>query len=567
MKQDPKAKDETIRHAALAGIALPGPPPGAWPNALPTTLRSALPIDRRMAVLASLFTLAACGGGGSSEPAPPAPTPGPNVPPPPPPPPPSVDGPPWLGLAGNSQHTALGQVATPALRNIIWSTPVDQAPPYNAFGDLLAHYGSPAITRFNTVLLAVKNTTGQWRMEARAGANGSLVWTQDSAYILPSHSWVPPVNVALSPDSTRAFIPTSGGRVLERATPEAATGALRTLVFFGTAAYASAPASYDSTVFINTPFTTDRAGNLYFGFSTTGTNPAGLTGGFARIAPDGTGRWVEASVAAADSTMIRAALNAAPALSNDESTLYGVVVNSGTRGTLVALDAATLTARARIALVDPLLGTPSVVPSDSSGAPLVAPNGDVFFGVFEASRPSHNSRGWLLHFDAGLTRTLLPGSFGWDTTPSIVPRAMLPQYTGSSGYLLACKYNSYGGSGTGDGQHRVAILDPQASQRDRFVNAQVMQEVITVLGPSPDLNYPGGVQEWCINTAAVDPATQSVLMNSEDGKLYRWHLPTNTLSENIALNNGYAQAYTPTAIGPDGRVYAINNARLFCVGA
>jgi hypothetical protein len=78
---------------------------------------------------------------------------------------------------------------------------------------------------------------------------------------------------------------------------------------------------------------------------------------------------------------------------------------------------------------------------------------------------------------------------------------------------------------------------------------------------------PGGRKEWCINTAAVDPLTGSVLMNSEDGALYRWHLPSDTLSERLRLNNGYAQSYTPTAIGADGRVYTVNNARLFSVGA
>ena len=65
----------------------------------------------------------------------------------------------------------------------------------------------------------------------------------------------------------------------------------------------------------------------------------------------------------------------------------------------------------------------------------------------------------------------------------------------------------------------------------------------------------------------MDPLTSSVLMNSEDGSLYRWHLPSNVLSERIGLNNGYAQSYTPTAIGADGRVYAVNNARLFSIGA
>jgi hypothetical protein len=74
------------------------------------------------------------------------------------------------------------------------------------------------------------------------------------------------------------------------------------------------------------------------------------------------------------------------------------------------------------------------------------------------------------------------------------------------------------------------------------------------------------VREWCVNTGAVDPATRSMLINNEDGKLYRWDLASNQLSENIRFNNGLGESYTPTAIGADGSVYAINNGVLFAVG-
>src|SRR5205807_7229339 len=86
------------------------------------------------------------------------------------------------------------------------------------------------------------------------------------------------------------------------------------------------------------------------------------------------------------------------------------------------------------------------------------------------------------------------------------------------------------------------------------------------LGRTPDADHPGGVREWCINTAAVDPATRSILANSEDGCLYRWDLTTNTFSQMIELTPGIGEAYTPTVVGVDGTVYAINNAILFAVG-
>jgi hypothetical protein len=132
------------------------------------------------------------------------------------------------------------------------------------------------------------------------------------------------------------------------------------------------------------------------------------------------------------------------------------------------------------------------------------------------------------------------------------------------------KYNNYAGVGSGDGHNRIAVLDPNATEHDPVLpTTLVMQEVITILGVTPDPQFPGfpgAVREWCINTAAVDPITKSILANSEDGKLYRWDLTSNTLSQVITLSTGIGEAYTPTVIGADGTAYAINDAILDAIG-
>ncbi len=509
-------------------------------------------------ILACLaLCLSACGGG----------TPPPSGMPLPPGPP--VNGPAWFGFARDAQHSALGAIATQPLTRVRWTTPVDLAPQYSG-NTLLIHYGAPAISTRNAVVVPVKTGAGNgFRVETRLGSNGVLMWSANSDYILPAHNWTPSFNPVITA-ANRLFMPGAGGKLLFRDDPDSAIGAIQTAVFYGSAAYNLAPASYDSSVYINTPLTADAQGNVYFGFIVTGSNAAGLGSGIARLAADGSGIWIMASAAAGDATITRVAMNSAPALSNDGSTLY-VAVNTTPvvgrpTGYLLSLDSTTLATKAKIHLDDPLSGTAAALSNDGTASPTVGPDGDVYFGVLEANAPAHNFRGWLLHFDSTLTQTKVPGSFGWDDTASIVPASMVPSYSGPASYLLMTKYNNYGGAGTGNGANRIAILDPAQSQVDTISGNQVMKEIFTILGPTPDPEFPGGVKEWCINTAAVDPLTRSVLVNSEDGYLYRWDLVTNQFSERIQLNSGIGEAYTPTAIGPDGAVYAINNAVLFSVG-
>jgi hypothetical protein len=479
-----------------------------------------------------------------------------------------VNGPAWFSYGHDAQHTAVSAIATQDLGRIAWTSPVDLAPQYTPAGALLTHYGSPVVTTHNTVVIPVKTAAaGGYRAEGRNGANGALIWSATTDYVTPPHNWIPPYNLLLTPQA-RLYAPGAGGKLLWRADADAASGALTTHVFYGAAAYNANPAAFDGSVFINTPLTADAAGNIFFGFQVTGANPAGLVSGIARVAPDGTGSWVGAAVAAADASVQKPAMNCAPALSNDGATVYIAVATASETGFLLALDSTTLATRAKVGLTDPNLLTPARISGDGTAAPVVGPDGRVFYGVLESVFPTHNARGWLLQFDALLNPVGVPGSFGWDVSPSVIPASMVPSYGGGSAYLLVVKYNNYNGVGTGDGLNRLAVLDPGASQADPIVPAvSVMREVLTILGPTLDTGSATARREWCINTMAADPARKSILANNEDGILYRWDLTTNTLSQNIRLNAGLGQAYTPTAVGADGGVYAISNAILYAIRA
>jgi len=470
----------------------------------------------------------------------------------------------WLTHSHDEQHTALSTVQSQPLDTIHWHVPVDLHPPD---GEIFIHYGSPLVTQANTVVVPVKTGANSFRVEGINGATGARLWTQSTGWQAPGASFIPALGPTIS--GNQLFVPDIAGRVLVRQNPDQAKGTVTRLYFYGVKNYRKDPAVYAQNVQIDTPLTTDANGNLYFGFLVLGSTPLNLQSGLARIAPDGTGTWVSAAAVSGDPAISQVAISCAPALSPDGSLLY-VAVDNDSYGYLLALNSTTLALVNRVRLTDPSSKLDAWLYDGSSATPTVGPDGDVYFGVLENPFPNHNDRGWLLHFNSDLSKTKTPGSFGWDDTASIVPAALVPSYRGKSKYLLMTKYNNYAGIGTGDGHNRIAILDPNATEKDPVISTtRVMKEVITILGVTPDPEFPefpGAVREWCINTAAVDPFTKSILANSEDGKLYRWDLTANALSEVITLSTGIGEAYTPTVIGGDGTAYAINDAILDAVG-
>jgi len=475
----------------------------------------------------------------------------------------------WTNFAKSAVHGAASAQPAQPLNAIHWQTPVDLYPEYAGAGpaganELLIHYGSPLVTAGNTVIVPVKtSTSGNFVVDALASSTGSPVWSAASDYILPPASgWTPVFGPALA--LTRVYFPGAGGTIFFRDKPNVATGTQGRLAFYGIENYHANPTAFNNTVYINTPLTTDEKGDVYFGFLVNGASPLnGLTSGIARIGANGQSTWIPVTTAAADATMTGVSLNCAPALSLDGTTLY-IAVSNGSAGYLVALNSTTLAPVARVWLTDPKSGDAAWVSGNSSASPTVGQDGDVYYGVLENPYPENNDRGWLLHFNSDLSQTKTPGAFGWDETASLVPASIVRSYAGASSYLLMTKYNNYIDIGTGNGENRIAIQDPNATETDPVTGVTIMKVVLSILGPTPDPD--GGVKEWCINSAAVDIGGKAVMANSEDGKLYRWDLTNNTLSQAVVITGGIGEAYTPTVIGVDGTVYAINDAILFAIG-
>ena len=156
-----------------------------------------------------VVAVAGCGGGGGGGESPA---------------PPFASGPAWWNFGRDVQHAAQAGVATQSLSRIVWQVPVDLQPPYLANNVLHIHYGSPVITARNTVLVPVKlNRDGGLRVEARAGANGALLWSAPTDYILPAHDWTPSYSIALT-QTNRVYMPGAGGKLYYRDDVDAASG-------------------------------------------------------------------------------------------------------------------------------------------------------------------------------------------------------------------------------------------------------------------------------------------------------------------------------------------------------
>ena len=474
-------------------------------------------------------------------------------------------------FGGNAQHTGIFTAPAQNLNVIKWQTDID----FNA--TRLAHYGSPVISANNTVFVPVKTVGDAFRIDVFDGSNGAFKYTLNTDYVLPtllSSDWVLPYNICIV--GTRLYYAGAGGSMfhIDNIDSNSPSAPVREVFYTSLANYNANKGAYDAAVVVNTPITADSAGNIFFGFRVQGVAPAPLSttqSGLARLTSSGTGTRVLVGDAANDPLIDRDSHNAGPALSNDETSVYFPVKASSNNlySYLLELNSTTLATKHSVFLRDPRNLNGARLTDNSTSTPMVAPDGDVYFGVFGSS--GNGSRGFLLRFSGDLSLTKAPGAFGWDYTPGIVPASMVPSYTGPSSYLLFCKYNDYAFQ-DGSGVNRVAILDPNDTQVDPHTTAGglvEMREVMTLIGPTPDdagPSFPFAVQEFCINAPAINPATNSVFFDSEDGHLYRWNLESNSIDQAVPLSPGVLQPYVPTVIGPDGTVYTLNGGNFFAIG-
>jgi hypothetical protein len=486
---------------------------------------------------------------------------------------------PWWGQYGrNAQHTAQVTTGVQAMNHVLWSKAIDLFPPYSG-GDLFLHYGCPLVANGGTLVMTVRSGVGNtwspavntYQLEGHNPQTGAVLWTQTTDWIDPPHGWIPSCGSAIGPDN-KLYTPGAGGTVYVRSSADSASATVSQICFYGLSTYQGNQSLYNSDVKICTPITVDASGNIFFGFYVTAGSTTGLSCGIARISSTGAGTWVSATAASGNPGNNEVGTNCAPAISNDGASVYVAVKAQGhgsySNPKLLQLDSTTLGTVHSAALAGPS-GTFAYILDDGTSSPMVGPDGDVYYGTWY----SNIARGFMLHYSSDLQTAKTASAFGWDDTASCVPASCVPSYTGSSSYLILTKYNNYSDSGAdGDGLNQLALLDPNDTETYQVTYGDhraapsytTMKEILTVLGPTPNANLPG-VNEWCINTAAIDVLNKSAIVNSEDGHSYRWDFTTNTLTEANNLAPPTGEAYTPTITDSDGRAYAVNNAQLFAM--
>ena len=536
----------------------------------------------------------------------------------------------WLQWGGNAGHTGqatvAGQPLTAQLADVAYD-PFVGLETNDANGDLRVHYQTPLIDG-NDVFLEFKTgsyssnswNTQTWGVRKLSWVDGRLVtrWERTSDWKPEprgSLGFEPVFHAALRGDAL--FLPAANGGVLQ---VDRVTGAVVTPI---------APFRDASNVYVAGPLVVDpSSGNVYYdAIQFNAADPyvrdvidswlvrisaSGQTSkaSFRTLVPDAPEAsslclttfsdelpWPPSRDAVPPSAPCgsqRAGINVAPAIGAD-GTVYTVTrAHLNSRYSYLVAVNPDLTPKWSTSMRDrlkdgcnvllPPNGSPGgcregtttgVDPADnslgagrvideSSSCPVVAPDGSILYGAFT----SYNyQQGHLMQFSAA-GEFMHAYRFGWDITPAIYEHeGTWSIITKENRYPVGSYCSNCSAARNADDPfgYFITQLDPQFNLQWQFKNSNTLSCRHDNLGKVVcQSDHPGGF-EWCVNGPAVD-VRGVVYANSEDGNVYAIS-QEGVVVESLFLQLALGAAYTPVAIGPDGKVYTQNAGHLFVVGA
>ena len=467
----------------------------------------------------------------------------------------------WSQWGRTSLHTsaisAVGQSPDVQLAHVTYDPFVAQEQAESG-GDLLAHYQVPLV---DGALVFMEVKTGKyvscdppgsgqpypcgpdawnnqiWNERGFAWRNGTLtqLWNFQSDWKPEPNTdagggnegglfgWEPVFHAALW--NGFVFIPGGGGRIY-KVNESDGTLAKQYDAFGG---------KLDPNKFVSGPLTIDQLGNVYYNvIALDPTNPwsADIRGAWlVKIQQDGAVSTVSYAKLGPHSCSgcgsQRPGINLSPAISADGKTIYTASVAhfNAVDAFMVAVNS-NLTPRWHASLTVDHGKTEGAITDVSSSAPVVLPDG-VLYGVVTPN----SVRGYMLKFSSS-GEYLAKFKFGWDDTPAVFPH--------DGTYSVVTKDNHY----EFGGPYYVTQLSADLKIEWRYRSTD---------------NF-----EWCVNAPAVD-GNGTVYANSEDGNVYVIN-QGGTLKEKIFLQSAIGAAYTPIAIGRDGKIYTENDGDMFVVG-
>jgi hypothetical protein len=431
----------------------------------------------------------------------------------------------WLQFAHDAAHNGadMGTVSQD-LQAIRFSKLFDTAA--SGVGFLLIHYDVPKVDADGNVYIALRDRVGPNIVYSvqKLDTSGSVLWTYPSDYHnISAGGWEGTFSFALG----NGYLYVAGlYGIVHVISPDDGSAQ------FDVVSYPipdPIPAGLATGVVESGPEAIDGAGTLYYVVRSTFD---GVPSHLAKVTPDGT----VSTVNFADLTgqAESPGLNCGPAIAPD-GTIYVATVHSAfpiSQYSLLAINpdlslkwiGNLASDSAHVAQVN----------NQSTSTPVVGPDGRVFYGGWNSNEQSD---GYLYEFSPDGT-FLGEYPFGWDTTPVIYPDPMDPNH-----YFLGEKKNMYTSR-----RFFWVWIDPDG-----------MTEVA-----SWEL-MPSGTDELCVNAGVVD-ANLNTFFLGENGILYKVPFMSSTASSQISLGAPRNAAYTPTAMGPDGTIFALDDRSFYIVG-